>query len=58
LPGEQGHREKVVTVDPGVVASDLREFVELPKIARTLDDSGRSGHTKRHWLCTRTIYYR
>jgi hypothetical protein len=38
LPGEQGHGEKVVTVDPGVVASDVHEFVELLKIARTLDD--------------------
>jgi hypothetical protein len=38
LPGEQGHGEKVVTVDPTVLASDVHEFVELLKIARTLAD--------------------
>jgi hypothetical protein len=38
LPGEQGHGEKVVTLDPEVVASDVHEFLELLKIARTLDD--------------------
>jgi hypothetical protein len=37
LPGDMGHGERVVELDPEIVSSDVHEFLELLRCARTLE---------------------
>jgi hypothetical protein len=39
FPGDMSHGERVVTMNPDVISSDVHEFLELLKCARTLDGS-------------------
>ena len=37
FPGDMSHGERLVTMNPDVISSDVHEFLELLKVARTLD---------------------
>src|SRR5207253_10186922 len=43
FPADMSHGERVVTMNPDLISSDVHEFLELLKIARTLDGADAIG---------------
>ena len=53
FPADMSHGERVATMNPDLISSDVHEFLELLKIARTLDGAETIGATMRRSTFTR-----